>query len=388
MKPPALPCGAYKMIAEKYEQLKFRLLDEPRTWLITGVAGFIGSNLLETLLKLNQRVVGLDSFATGFQHNLDEVQTLVTPEQWANFNFIQGDIRNLDDCNRAMVFHSKRGAQSASLDEAIQENAGSPRAARDDVTSYAVDYVLHEAALGSVPRSVENPINTNETNITGFLNMLVAARDAKVKRFVYAASSSTYGDHPALPKVEDTIGKPLSPYAVTKYVNELYAEVFARTYGFNTIGLRYFNVFGPRQTPNGAYAAVIPKWIASMINAEPVFINGDGETSRDFCFIENVRQINLLAALVENSDATNQVYNVAVGDRTTLNQLYQQLQLNLLPAYPHLAGIGAVYRDFRGGDVRHSLADISKSTRLLGYVPTHNIAEGLKLAMEWYTCNV
>lgn len=392
MKPPALPCGAYKMIAEKYEQLKSRLLNEPSTWLITGVAGFIGSNLLETLLKLNQRVVGLDNFATGFQHNLDEVQTLVTPEQWANFNFIQGDIRNLDDCNRAMVFQ-----HSATREEAIQGSAGSPRvarddvtaagspcAARDDVTSYPVDYVLHEAALGSVPRSVENPINTNETNITGFLNMLVAARDAKVKRFVYAASSSTYGDHPALPKVEDTIGKPLSPYAVTKYVNELYAEVFARTYGFNTIGLRYFNVFGPRQTPNGAYAAVIPKWIASMIKAEPVFINGDGETSRDFCFIENVRQINLLAATVENPDAANQVYNVAVGDRTTLNQLYQQLHLNLLPAYPHLDGVDAVYRDFRGGDVRHSLADITKSSTLLGYQPTHRIGEGLKVAMDWY----
>lgn len=345
----------------KYEQLKTRLITEPHTWLITGVAGFIGSNLLETLLKLNQRVVGLDNFATGFQHNLDEVQSLVTPEQWANFNFIQGDIRNLDDCNRAMTF---------------QHSALS--------TCSPVDYVLHEAALGSVPRSVENPINTNETNITGFLNMLVAARDAKVKRFVYAASSSTYGDHPALPKVEGVIGKPLSPYAVTKLVNELYAEVFARTYGFNTIGLRYFNVFGPRQTPNGAYAAVIPKWIASMIKDEPVFINGDGETSRDFCFIENVRQINLLAATVENPDATNQVYNVAVGDRTTLNQLYQQLHLNLLPAYPHLAGVDAVYRDFRGGDVRHSLADITKSATLLGYQPTHRIGEGLKMAMDWY----
>jgi len=419
LKPPALPCGAFKMIAEKYEQLKSRLLNEPSTWLITGVAGFIGSNLLETLLQLNQRVVGLDNFATGFQHNLDEVQSLVTPEQWANFNFIQGDIRNLDDCRRAMTFvPSLRGVPlAASLVEAWRDEAnpngevsGSPRVARDDVASagssrtarddvtsagssrtarndvasYPVDYVLHEAALGSVPRSVENPINTNETNITGFLNMLVAARDAKVKRFVYAASSSTYGDHPALPKVEDTIGKPLSPYAVTKLVNELYAEVFARTYGFNTIGLRYFNVFGPRQTPNGAYAAVIPKWIASMIKDEPVFINGDGETSRDFCFIENVRQINLLAATVENSDATNQVYNVAVGDRTTLNQLYQQLHLNLLPAYPHLAGVDAVYRDFRGGDVRHSLADITKSSTLLGYQPTHRIGEGLKMAMDWY----
>jgi UDP-N-acetylglucosamine 4-epimerase len=349
-----------------YEQLKSRLATEPHTWLITGVSGFIGSNLLETLLKLNQRVVGLDNFATGHQRNLDEVQSLVSAEQWANFNFINGDIRNLDDCRRAMVF--------------VLPLAPCPL----PLATVSVEYVLHQAALGSVPRSVENPIATNETNIDGFLNMLVAARDAKVKRFVYAASSSTYGDHPGLPKVEDKIGKPLSPYAVTKYVNELYADVFARTYGFNTIGLRYFNVFGPRQDPIGAYAAVIPKWIASMIKGEPVYINGDGETSRDFCFIENVRQINLLAATSENPDSTNQVYNVAVGDRTTLNQLYEQLHLNLLPSYPHLQGAKPVYRDFRAGDVRHSLAHISKAATLLGYQPTHRISEGLKVAMAWY----
>lgn len=337
--------------SSNYEKLKAQLAAQKHTWLITGVAGFIGSNLLETLLKLNQHVVGLDNFATGHQHNLDEVQSLVTPEQWANFNFIKGDIRNLDDCKKAC---------------------------------HGVEYVLHQAALGSVPRSVENPIATNETNISGFLNMLVAARDAKVKRFVYAASSSTYGDHPGLPKVEDKIGKPLSPYAVTKYVNELYADVFARTYGFNTIGLRYFNVFGPRQDPNGAYAAVIPKWISSMIKGEPVYINGDGETSRDFCFIENVRQMNLLAATSENPEAANQVYNVAVGDRTTLNQLYEQLQINLLPSYPHLKGVQPVYRDFRAGDVRHSLADIGKASALLGYQPTHRLGEGLQVAMGWY----
>jgi UDP-N-acetylglucosamine 4-epimerase len=334
-----------------YDQLKARLVKEPHTWLITGVAGFIGSNLLETLLKLNQRVVGLDNFATGFQRNLDEVQSLVTPAQWANFNFIQGDIRNIDDCHQACQ---------------------------------GVDYVLHQAALGSVPRSVADPITTNSANISGYLNTLVAARDAKVKRFVYAASSSTYGDHPALPKMEDVIGKPLSPYAVTKYVNELYAVVFARTYDFNTIGLRYFNVFGPRQTPDGAYAAVIPKWIASMIKGEPVYINGDGETSRDFCFIENVRQANLLAATSENSAASNQVYNVAVGDRTTLNQLYEQIKLNLLPSHPHLQGVKPVYRDFRGGDVRHSLADITKAKSLLGFQPMHRIGDGLKIAMGWY----
>ncbi len=360
----------------KYEQLKSRLINEPHTWLITGVAGFIGSNLLETLLKLNQRVVGLDSFVTGFQHNLDEVESLVTPAQWANFHFIQGDIRNLDDCKSAMIFTQYSALSTPHSALSTHDLALS--------TQHPVEYVLHQAALGSVPRSVENPINTNETNISGYLNMLVAARDAKVKRFVYAASSSTYGDHPALPKVEDKIGKPLSPYAVTKYVNELYADVFARTYDFKTIGLRYFNVFGPRQTPDGAYAAVIPKWIASMIKGEPVYINGDGETSRDFCFIENVRQINLLAATCESPDATNQVYNVAVGDRTTLNQLYGQLHLNLVSAYPHLQDVGPVYRDFRGGDVRHSLADISKASTLLGYQPTHRIGDGLKVAMDWY----
>ena len=359
------------MMAEAYTQLKSRLATEPHTWLITGVAGFIGSNLLETLLKLNQRVVGLDNFATGHQRNLDEVQSLVTPAQWANFNFIQGDIRNLDDCQRAMTYSPRPQGEGLGVREGEGE-------------SVPVEYVLHQAALGSVPRSVADPITTNSVNISGFLNMLVAARDAKVKRFVYAASSSTYGDHPALPKVEDKIGKPLSPYAVTKYVNELYAEVFARTYGFNTIGLRYFNVFGPRQDPDGAYAAVIPKWISSMIKDEPIFINGDGETSRDFCFIENVRQINLLAATTENPEATNQVYNVAVGDRTTLNQLYEQLHLNLLPSYPHLQDVKPVYHDFRAGDVRHSLADISKAARLLGYQPTHRIGEGLKVAMEWY----
>lgn len=334
-----------------YEQLQTRLPLEPRTWLITGVAGFIGSNLLETLLKLGQRVVGLDNFATGHQRNLDEVQSLVTPAQWASFSFIQGDIRELADCQKACE---------------------------------GVDYVLHEAALGSVPRSLADPITTNATNISGFLNMLTAARDAKAKSFTYAASSSTYGDHPGLPKVEDTIGKPLSPYAVTKYVNELYADVFARCYGFNAVGLRYFNVFGPRQDPNGAYAAVIPKWIASLIQGEPVYINGDGETSRDFCFIKNVVQANLLAATTQNPEAVNQVYNVAVGDRTTLNELYAQLHRNLLPLYPHLQGIEPVYRDFRSGDVRHSLADISKAATRLGYAPTQRIGRGIELAMPWY----
>jgi UDP-N-acetylglucosamine 4-epimerase len=356
------------------EQLQTLLQAEPHTWLITGVAGFIGSNLLEALLKLSQRVVGLDNFATGHQRNLDEVQGLVTPEQWAKFNFIKGDICNLADCHRAMTWQPCKSFTPAA------NNCG--------INSFPVEYVLHQAALGSVPRSVVDPITTNTTNIGGFLNMLVAARDAKVKRFVYAASSSTYGDHPALPKVEDAIGKPLSPYAVTKYVNEMYAYVFGKTYGLQSVGLRYFNVFGPRQDPNGAYAAVIPKWISSMIQGEPIFINGDGETSRDFCFIENVLQINLLAATAENPDAANQVYNVAVGDRTTLNQLYEQLHINLLPSYLHLKGAQPAYRDFRAGDVRHSQADIGKAVKLLGYHPTHHIGDGLKLAMAWYIQNL
>ena len=360
-----------------YTQLRQNLSQQPHTWLVTGVAGFIGSNLLEALLKLNQRVVGLDNFATGHQRNLDEVQTLVTPVQWANFNFIKGDIRTFEDCQRAMVW-------STNVLALLPLPLGEGRGEGSPNYSIPVDYVLHQAALGSVPRSVEDPITTNAANITGFLNMLVAARDAKVKRFVYAASSSTYGDHPGLPKVEDTIGKPLSPYAVTKYVNELYADVFGKTYGLQSMGLRYFNVFGPRQDPNGAYAAVIPKWIASMIKGEPVFINGDGETSRDFCFIANVVQANLLATTTQNPEAVNHVYNVAVGDRTTLNELHEQLHLNLLPSYPHLRGVQPVYRDFRAGDVRHSLADISKAATLLGYQPTHRIGEGLRVAMEWY----
>jgi UDP-N-acetylglucosamine 4-epimerase len=354
-----------------YDTLKARLMNEQHTWLITGVAGFIGSNLLETLLKLNQRVVGLDNFATGHQRNLDEVQSLVEPSHWANFSFVKGDIRNLDDCQKAMTFCHSGAGNNSSNDKGM-----------------AVEYVLHQAALGSVPRSVEDPITTNSANITGYLNVLVAARDAKVKRFVYAASSSTYGDHPDLPKVEDKIGKPLSPYAVTKYVNELYADVFGKTYGLQSMGLRYFNVFGPRQDPDGAYAAVIPKWIACMIKNEPVYINGDGETSRDFCFIENVCQANLLAATSENPAAFNQVYNVAVGDRTNLNQLYEQLQRNLTPIYAHLKDAKPVYRDFRGGDVRHSLADITKAKTLIDYQPEHHVGEGLKSAMEWYVRNV
>ncbi|PKH64262.1 Vi polysaccharide biosynthesis UDP-N-acetylglucosaminuronic acid C-4 epimerase TviC [Psychrobacter sp. 4Dc] len=341
------------MTVTTYQQVTDILVNEPKTWLITGVAGFIGSNLLETLLLLNQKVVGLDNFATGFQHNLDEVQSLITAEQWQRFTFIEGDIRNLTDCQTACT---------------------------------GVDYVLHQAALGSVPRSIADPINTNDTNISGFLNMLIAARDAKVASFTYAASSSTYGDHPALPKVEDAIGNPLSPYAVTKYVNELYADVFSRTYGFKTIGLRYFNIFGKRQTPDGAYAAVIPKWTAAMIAGDEVFINGDGDTSRDFNFIENAVQANILAATA-TEEAKNQVYNVAVGGRTTLNTLFSALK-------EHLSANGVsytqdpVYRDFRAGDVRHSQADISKIQNALGYAPQFDIIQGIEKAMPWYVNDI
>ena len=333
----------------QYEIIKQQLLYEPKVWLITGVAGFIGSNLLEALLQLNQTVVGLDNFATGHQYNLDEVKSLVTTAQWSRFNFIQGDIRNLEDCQHAVT---------------------------------GVDHVLHQAALGSVPRSISDPIASNAANITGFLNMLVAARDAHVKSFTYAASSSTYGDHPALPKIEEYIGKPLSPYAVTKYVNELYANVFASTYGFKCIGLRYFNVFGKRQDANGAYAAVIPKWTAAMIKGEDVFINGDGETSRDFCFIDNTVQANILAATASDH-AKDQVYNVAVGDRTTLNDLFNAIREAL-----HSNGIVVskkpVYREFRAGDVRHSQADVTKVKTLLQYAPTHVITQGIATAMPWY----
>lgn len=334
----------------RYELIQTQLRQSPKTWLVTGVAGFIGSNLLETLLKLDQRVVGLDNFDTGHQRNLNEVQALVTPAQWANFNLMQGDIRRLADCQAACN---------------------------------GVEHVLHQAALGSVPRSLIDPIATNETNITGFLNMLVAARDAQVQSFTYAASSSTYGDHPALPKMEANIGNPLSPYAVTKYANELYASVFARCYGFKTIGLRYFNVFGPRQDPNGAYAAVIPKWTSTMLKRESVSINGDGETSRDFCYVANAVQANLLAALSQD-DAKDQVYNVAVGDRTTLNDLFASLR-SALQKYGIEPTTKPNYREFRKGDVHHSQADIGKAQRLLGYQATHRIGEGLEHAVAWYS---
>ncbi|GAB3267048.1 SDR family oxidoreductase [Chitinimonas naiadis] len=337
--------------ASTFGQVSDRLRTQPACWLVTGSAGFIGSHLIETLLKLDQTVVGLDNFSTGYQRNLDEVRQRLTPGQWARFQFIEADIRDLDACREAA-----RGA----------------------------DYVLHQAALGSVTRSIEDPLISNASNIDGFLNMLVAARDAGVRRFVYAASSSTYGDHPGLPKVEDAIGKPLSPYAVTKLVNELYADVFGRCYGFGSIGLRYFNIFGARQDPEGAYAAVIPCWVRAMLLGEKVAINGDGETSRDFCYVDNAVQANILAATSTDEAAINQVYNIAVNDRTSLNQLFQILRDSLAESLPDLASLQPVYQDFRAGDVRHSQADIGKAQRLLGYVPSHRLSDGVREAMPWY----
>jgi len=334
----------------RYEQLLRELPANPKTWLVTGVAGFIGSNLLETLLKLDQKVVGLDNFATGHQRNLDEVKSLVSSAQWERFTFIEGDIRNLDDCHKACA---------------------------------GVNYVLHQAALGSVPRSINDPITTNATNVDGFLNMLVAARDAKVDSFTYAASSSTYGDHPGLPKKESVIGKPLSPYAVTKYVNELYAHVFQDIYGVRCIGLRYFNVFGARQDPKGAYAAVIPKWVDSMLLGQEITINGDGETSRDFCYIDNAVQANLLAA-VAGPSLTQKVFNVAYGEQTSLNELCALIGAELNRLSGQRVEVTKVYRDFRKGDVRHSLADISLARSELGFEPAYNVRLGIKKTVAWY----
>ena len=333
---------------KNYSEVCISLKQQPKTWLVTGVAGFIGSNILESLLKLDQIVVGLDNFATGYRKNLDEVKIKVSAEQWQRFTFVEGDIRDVATCKQVVE---------------------------------GVDYVLHQAALGSVPRSLNDPITTNGVNISGMLNMLTVAKDANVSGFVFAASSSTYGDHPALPKVEQNIGNPLSPYAVTKYVNELYADVFMKAYQFRSVGLRYFNVFGPRQDPNGAYAAVIPKWTDAMINGEDVFINGDGETSRDFCFIDNVVQANILSAVAELDK--NEVFNVALGDRTTLNELYHAIK-KALADNNVIYQNEPVYRDFRAGDVRHSQADISKAQSMIGFDPKIRIMEGISIAMPWY----
>jgi UDP-N-acetylglucosamine 4-epimerase len=342
-------------MTSRYQEVQSLLRQRPSRWLITGVAGFIGSNLLEALLKLGQTVVGLDNFETGHARNLEQVREAVGASAWQNFTNIDGDIRNITDCRRACA---------------------------------GMDRVLHHAALGSVPRSIDDPLAAHETNLTGFVNMLVAARDAGIGRFIYAASSSTYGDHPGLPKVEEVIGRPLSPYAVTKYANELYADVFARCYGVKSIGLRYFNIFGPRQDPAGAYAAVIPKWIAQFVSREPVYINGDGETSRDFCYIENAIQANLLAGTTENPEALNQVYNVAVAERTTLNELFEMERALLVEHFPWLRDYRPHYRNFREGDVHHSQADITKARKLLDYAPTHHVGQGLIEAMGWYVTNL
>jgi UDP-N-acetylglucosamine/UDP-N-acetylgalactosamine 4-epimerase len=337
-----------------YEKLTASLSDTPRNWLVTGAAGFIGSNIVERLLQLGQRVIGLDNLSTGHLRNLDDVRSQVGSEAWQGFTFIQGDILDPEVCREACE---------------------------------GVDYVLHQAALGSVPRSLKDPITTNASNVTGFLQILVAARDAGVKRFVYAASSSTYGDHPGLPKVEDRIGRPLSPYAVTKYVNELYARVFEDAYGIETVGLRYFNVFGRRQDPEGAYAAVIPKWIANVIEGRKCLIHGDGETSRDFCYVDNVVQVNLLAALAQGDGVTGEVYNVAVGDRTTLNQLFAAIRDGLASRIPQASAVQPEYGPFREGDVRHSQADVEKARTRLGYNPTHDVRQGLAEALEWYVAD-
>lgn len=338
-----------------YERAVQELQSAPAKWLVTGVAGFIGSNLLERLLQLGQTVVGIDNFSTGHRRNLQDVEAAVGPALWGRFHFVEGDLRELETCRRVC---------------------------------WGVDYVLHQAAIGSVPRSVADPLTTHASNVDGFLNLLLAARDAKVRRFVYATSSSTYGDHPALPKVEDRIGRPLSPYAVSKLVGELYATVFQRTYGMETIGLRYFNVFGRRQDPNGAYAAVIPRWIASVLRAEPCVIFGDGETTRDFCYIENVVQANLLAATVQRADVAGEVFNIAYGRRTTLNELYSAICDGLQRRDPALRVTAPEYADFRTADIRHSLADISKAAERLGYAPTHSVQQGLEDTLEWYTRNL
>ncbi len=337
------------------ESIEKNLEASPKTWLITGAAGFIGSNLLERLLRLGQTVVGLDNFFAGKRENLAEVQSLVARAQWRRFTFIEGDIRDHAVCTKAC-----RG----------------------------VDFVLHQAAIGSVPRSMENPQRTNEVNVSGTLNMLLAARDERVRRFVFASSSSVYGDCARLPQSEETVGRPLSPYAVSKYADELYARVFSSAFGLDTIGLRYFNVFGPRQDPNGDYAAVIPKWISAMIHDEPCYINGTGETSRDFCYVENVVQANLLAATTLNPQALNQVYNVALNAQISLNELYGNIYSKLSAHYPHLMNYRPIHRDFRPGDIMHSRAAIDKARDLLGYSPTHTVAAGLGASLEWYMANL
>jgi len=334
-----------------FERAVSELRDRPRRWLVTGSAGFIGSHLVEALLRLGQHVVSLDNFETGHPENLEEVRAAVGEEHWRRHRFLEADIVDAAACRRACE---------------------------------GVNVVLHEAALGSVPRSIGEPLRTHAANATGFLNMLVAARDAGVGRFVYASSSSTYGDAPELPKVEERIGRPLSPYAATKYLDEIYADVFGRCYGAASIGLRYFNVFGPRQDPEGAYAAVIPRWVEAMLQGRQIVIYGDGETTRDFCYIANVVQANLLAATTTDARASGQIYNVALGGRMSLNTVFATLSDLLEERHPELRVAAPIHEDFRPGDIRHSQADIGKARRLLGYEPAHDIYTGLKEALPWY----
>ena len=327
------------------------LKGRPRTWLVTGCAGFIGSHLAERLLELGQSVVGLDNFSTGKPENLFHIRSSIGEARWKNFRFIEGDIRRLADCR-----------------EACRE----------------VELVLHEAALGSVPRSIDDPIATTENNVMGFVTLLVAARDAGVSRFVYASSSAVFGDHPAMPKVEPQIGKAVSPYGLSKHVDELYAEVFARCYGFEAIGLRYFNVFGPRQAANGAYPSVIPAWISALLRGEPAYVNGDGKFSRDFCHVDNVVQANLLAATVEAPEALNQAYNVALGGETTLNELFEMIRALVARRLPQQRGARPIYRELRKGDLPYTRADIGKARRLLGFDPKVSVMQGLERTVDWY----
>ncbi len=338
-----------------FEAVKKQVVSAPRTWLITGVAGFIGSNLLELLLQWGQQVVGLDNFSTGSPRNLEDVRGRVGEAGWKRFTSLEGDIGDFSTCAKACA---------------------------------GVEYVLHHAALGSVPRSIDDPLGAHRANVDGFVNMMAAAREAKVARFVYASSSSVYGDHPGLPKVEAELGKPLSPYAVTKVVDELYADIFSRAYDLQSVGLRYFNVFGRRQDPEGPYAAVIPIWVSNMLRGKPCVIYGDGTTSRDFCYIDNVLQANLLAATTDDPQALNTVYNIALGDRTSLIDLYTMIRGRLLPYRPDLKGAQPRWGPFRPGDIMHSQADIAKARRLLDYAPSHSVAQGLDDAIQWYAATL
>jgi len=338
-----------------YHETQQQLRSSPKTWLVTGVAGFIGSNILEQLLRLDQHVVGLDDFSTGHQRNLDEVQQLVTADQWSRFSMIRGDITDLDACRQACV---------------------------------GADYVLHHAAVGSVPRSIDEPLFAHAVNVTGTLQMLVAAKEANVRRFVYASSSAVYGDDATLPKIESVLGNCLSPYAVSKLADELYAQVCGRCYGIENVGLRYFNIFGPRQDPNGAYAAVIPKWISAMMHGQEVHINGDGETTRDFCYVSDVVQANILAATTPSTEALGTAFNVARHSKTTLNELFEILRNCLAPFYPHLQEFKPTYGPFRLGDVRHSEASIDAAMRDLGFAPEFTVADGLETALAWYRTNL